>query len=57
MSLVFDKGKFKYYNDIEQLKPKYNNRNVNIGKNNQNKIISKTYQYIMKTNHDHLSEI
>ena len=37
MSLVFDKGKFKYYNDIEQLKPKYNNSNVNIGKNNQKK--------------------
>ena len=57
MSLVFDKGKFKYYNDIEQLKPKYNNSNVNIGKNNQKKIISKTHQYIMKTIHHHLSEI
>ena len=38
MSLVFDKGKYKYYNEIDQYKNKNNiNNNANLSKNNQKK--------------------
>ena len=37
MSLVFDKGKFRYYNELEQNKSKINNSNANLSKNNPKK--------------------
>ena len=42
MSLIYDKGKFKYFQDIEQLKKSYiNNNNLNINKNIPKKNLSK----------------
>ena len=42
MSLIFDKGKFKYFQDMEQLKKSYNNNNnLNINKNIPKKNLSK----------------
>ena len=33
MSLVFDKGKFRYYKELDQNKSKINNSHVNLSKN------------------------
>ena len=37
MSLVFDKGKFRYYKELDQNKSKINNSHVNLSKNNPKK--------------------